>query len=248
MRIAGSASLPCGACNGAMRHRSGGSTSFDAALARARPAAPAARRGAHPAAQRRHALQPGLPPLPRRAGPKRTEAMDDAHGRERVLDAARAQPARRRSSTSRAARPSCIRSSARSSARRARSGARVIDRCNLTVLVEPGQEDTAAVPRRARRRDGASLPCYTAENVDGQRGRGVFDAQHRGAAPPERARLRPPGAALVLDLVYNPSGPSLPPAQAELEARLPARAARAPRHRVPPPADLTNMPIARFAD
>jgi radical SAM/Cys-rich protein len=128
-----------------------------------------------------------------------------------------------------------------------RLGRRVIDRCNLTVLFEPGQEDTAEFLARHEVEVVASLPCYTAENVDGQRGRGVFDGSIAGLQRLNALGYGRPGSPLRLDLVYNPTGPSLPPAQAELEARY--RAELGERfglefHRL---LTLTNMPIRRFA-
>ena len=97
-----------------------------------------------------------------------------------------------------------------------RLGAKVMDRCNLTILEQPGQEDLAEFLANERVEVVASMPCYLQSNVDAQRGKGVFDGSIRGLM-----RLNALGYGhdpnLVLNLVYNPQGPSLPPAQASLE-------------------------------
>ena len=126
-----------------------------------------------------------------------------------------------------------------------RRGVHVIDRCNLTILFEPGQEDLAEFLAAQGVEVVASLPCYLEDNVDRQRGAGVFERSVRALA-----RLNALGygtdEGLPLSLVYNPQGPALPPEQAGLEndyrrflgerfgiefTRLYA---------------LANMPIARF--
>jgi radical SAM/Cys-rich protein len=123
-------------------------------------------------------------------------------------------------------------------------GRRVIDRCNLTVLFEPGQEDTAEFLAREGADVVASLPCYTAGNVDTQRGKRVYE---RSLAALRRLNALGYGAgALRLDLVYNPLGPALPPAQAKLEADY-RRELGALGIRFDRLLTLTNMPIKRFA-
>ncbi|WP_332669875.1 arsenosugar biosynthesis radical SAM (seleno)protein ArsS [Aromatoleum sp.] len=95
---------------------------------------------------------------------------------------------------------------------------RVIDRCNLTILSEPGHEDLAEFLAAGRVEVVASLPCYSAANVDRQRGDGVFE---RSIAALRRLNALGYGRGtgdLVLNLVYNPLGPVLPPAQDVLEA------------------------------
>jgi radical SAM/Cys-rich protein len=127
-------------------------------------------------------------------------------------------------------------------------GRDVIDRCNLTVLHEPGQQDTAEFLAEQRVRIIASLPCYGAENVERQRGRGVFDrsidALRRLNALGYGQR---DGRSLRLDLVYNPVGAFLPPDQAELETTYREEL----RDRFGIEFDglltITNMPIKRFA-
>ena len=104
-------------------------------------------------------------------------------------------------------------------AREARArGARVIDRCNLTILSQPGQEDLAEFLAAERIDIVASLPCYTAELVDRQRGKGVHEASIAGIRKLNALGYGVEGSGLTLDLVYNPQGPSLPPPQAKLEA------------------------------
>lgn len=123
----------------------------------------------------------------------------------------------------------------------------VIDRCNLTVLFERGQEDTAQFLAEQGAAIVASLPCYGPENVERQRGRGVFEKSIAALQQLNGLGYGLPGSELALDLVYNPVGPALPPPQAELEARY--RDELGHRfgisfHRL---LTLTNMPIARFA-
>jgi radical SAM/Cys-rich protein len=96
-------------------------------------------------------------------------------------------------------------------------GAKVMDRCNLTILEQPGQEDLAEFLAVNRVEVVASMPCYLQDNVDNQRGKGVFGGSIRGLRKLNAAGFgRCP--ALVLNLVYNPQGPSLPPPQVSLEA------------------------------
>jgi radical SAM/Cys-rich protein len=122
---------------------------------------------------------------------------------------------------------------------------KVMDRCNLTILEQPGQEDLAEFLATEGVEIVASMPCYLQDNVERQRGKGVFDASIRGLK-----RLNSLGYGrdprLVLNLVYNPQGPSLPPPQASLEADY--KRILGGRHGV----DfnklfvLANMPIQRF--
>src|SRR4051812_9060086 len=103
------------------------------------------------------------------------------------------------------------------SAARARN-VRVIDRCNLTVLFEPGQEDLAAFLAQERVEVVASLPCYTPELVDRQRGKGVYEKSIDALKLLNSLGYGVEGSGLEIGLVYNPQGPSLPPAQEKLEA------------------------------
>jgi radical SAM/Cys-rich protein len=96
-------------------------------------------------------------------------------------------------------------------------GKKVLDRCNLTVLFLPGQEDLADFLAGQGVEIVASLPCYTKELVEKQRGKGVFDESVAAIRRLNELGYGVEGSGLVLDLVYNPVGPSLPPDQAGLE-------------------------------
>jgi radical SAM/Cys-rich protein len=97
-------------------------------------------------------------------------------------------------------------------------GVRVIDRCNLTILFEPGQEDLAEFLAAEGVDIVASLPCYTAELVNRQRGEGVYEKSVEAIRKLNALGYGREGSGLAIDLVYNPQGPSLPPSQAKLEA------------------------------
>jgi radical SAM/Cys-rich protein len=94
---------------------------------------------------------------------------------------------------------------------------KVIDRCNLTILFEPGQEDLADFLAEQQVEIVASLPCYSAANVDSQRGDGVFEKSIAALQKLNQLGYGRPGSGLVIHLVYNPLGPSLPPEQHALE-------------------------------
>ncbi len=96
-------------------------------------------------------------------------------------------------------------------------GCRVIDRCNLTVLFEPGQASLATYLADKGVDIVASLPCYLEENVDAQRGRGVYEKSITGLLRLNELGYGQQDSNLSIDLVYNPQGPVLPPAQAVLE-------------------------------
>ncbi|MFO1421313.1 MAG: arsenosugar biosynthesis radical SAM (seleno)protein ArsS [Candidatus Competibacteraceae bacterium] len=125
-------------------------------------------------------------------------------------------------------------------------GVHVIDRCNLTILNEPGQEDLAAFLADHAVEVTASLPCYLEENVDQQRGRGVFGSSLAGLRQLNDLGYGQPGGGLTLNLVYNPLGPVLPPDQTGLEAAY--RRELATRHGIvfTHLFVLANMPIQRF--
>ena len=97
-------------------------------------------------------------------------------------------------------------------------GLHVIDRCNLTILFEPGQQGLAEFLAEQRVEVVASLPCYLEDNVDRQRGKGVFATSIRALRRLNELGYGQAGGERVLSLVYNPQGPSLPPPQAALEA------------------------------
>ena len=97
-------------------------------------------------------------------------------------------------------------------------GVRVIDRCNLTILQEPGFEGMADFLSEQAVEITASLPCYSQDNVDEQRGKGVFDKSIRALQELNRLGYGQPDSELKLNLVYNPQGASLPPPQVALQA------------------------------
>ena len=123
----------------------------------------------------------------------------------------------------------------------------IIDRCNLTVLFEAGKEHLAEFLAENEVEIIASLPCYTASNVDQQRGRGVFEKSICALQLLNHLGYGLPGSRLNLNLVYNPLGASLPPAQEKLEGdykrHLQGQFGIQFHHLY----TLTNMPINRFA-
>ncbi len=125
-------------------------------------------------------------------------------------------------------------------------GVRVIDRCNLTILSEPDQEDLAAFLAEARVEVVASMPCYSLANVDRQRGDGVFDRSIAALRTLNGLGYGRPGTGLVLNLVYNPQGASLPPPQGPLEADYKRELAGHFGIVFDHLFVLTNMPIQRF--
>jgi radical SAM/Cys-rich protein len=125
-------------------------------------------------------------------------------------------------------------------------GVRVIDRCNLTILSEPGQEDLAEFLAAQQVEVTASLPCYSLERVDRQRGEGVFDRSIAGLQALNRLGYGVPGSGLVLNLVYNPQGAVLPPPQGPLEADYKRELMQHFGIQFNQLFALTNMPIQRF--
>jgi radical SAM/Cys-rich protein len=125
-------------------------------------------------------------------------------------------------------------------------GAGVIDRCNLTVLHEPGQEDLARYLAAHRVAIVASLPCYTPELVDRQRGKGVYESSMAAIRALNDLGYGAEGSGLTLDLVYNPQGPVLPPAQAKLEADYKRILGSREGIRFNRLLTIANMPIQRF--
>ena len=125
-------------------------------------------------------------------------------------------------------------------------GIGVIDRCNLTILLEPGYEDTAEFLADNQVQIVASLPCYMEENVDGQRGKGVYDKSMRALESLNELGYGRPGSGLSLTLVYNPTGPYLPPPQESLEQDYKDFLAERFGIRFNQLFTITNMPIARF--
>lgn len=130
----------------------------------------------------------------------------------------------------------------------------IIDRCNLTVLQEPGQEDLVEFLKDQDVHVIASLPCYSAENVDTQRGGGVFErsiaallALNEAGYGRKREELDH-GPRLQLDLVYNPLGAFLPPPQEKLQVQYQEQLAENFGILFDQLYTITNMPIKRFAD
>ena len=123
---------------------------------------------------------------------------------------------------------------------------KVIDRCNLTILEELDQAGLAEFLAKNQVEVVASLPCYLEENVDAQRGKGVFESSIRGLKQLNALGYGDPATGLELNLVYNPSGPHLPPPQETLEADYKARLLNQYDIRFNQLYTLTNMPILRF--
>jgi radical SAM/Cys-rich protein len=127
-----------------------------------------------------------------------------------------------------------------------RQGAHVIDRCNLTILEEPGQEGLAEFLAAQRVEVTASLPCYTEELVDRQRGKGVYQKSIKALKRLNALGYGAAGSGLALNLVYNPQGPMLPPAQNKLEADYKRNLREAHGVVFNELFTLANMPIQRF--
>ena len=125
-------------------------------------------------------------------------------------------------------------------------GLKVIDRCNLTVLFEPGQSDTPEFLAVQGVAVVASLPCYSSANVDRQRGKDVFAQSIAGLHRLNALGYGQPDSGLELDLVYNPGGASLPPSQSALEAEYRQRLAADFGIVFNRLLTLTHMPITRF--
>ena len=125
-------------------------------------------------------------------------------------------------------------------------GVRVIDRCNLTVLFEPGQEGLAEFLAAQGVDIVASMPCYSAANVDKQRGEGVFDLSIAALQKLNQLGYGQSGSRLSLNLVYNPQGPSLPPGQQALQADYKRELLAHFGIVFNELFALTNMPIQRF--
>ena len=127
-----------------------------------------------------------------------------------------------------------------------RRGIDVIDRCNLTILEQPGFEDLADFLSDQGVKIVASLPCYLEDNVNRQRGDGVFETSIRALLRLNALGYGKPGSGKTLDLVYNPQGPSLPPGQAKLEEDYHRHLGENYGVHFNRLYTLTNMPIQRF--
>jgi Predicted Fe-S oxidoreductases len=178
------------------------------------------------------------------AGPKRTEIMQAATV-ERILELLANAPGVHTLDLTGGAPE--LNPHFRTLVREARAlGKTVIDRCNLTVLFRPGQQDTAEFLAAQDVKVVASLPCYSKANVEQQRGQHVFDPSLRALHQLNALGYGQADSGLELDLVYNPLGATLPPSQAALEATY--------RHELAAHFGIvfnrlftiTNMPIKRF--
>lgn len=125
-------------------------------------------------------------------------------------------------------------------------GVHVIDRCNLTILFEPGYEGLAEFLAENQVEVVASLPCYSAANVDKQRGDGVFDKSISGLQALNALGYGKPGSGLTVNLVYNPQGADLPPPQKPLEASYKHELMSHFGIEFNELYTITNMPIKRF--
>ena len=125
-------------------------------------------------------------------------------------------------------------------------GVRVMDRCNLTVLFEHGQDDLAGFLAGHEVEVVASLPCYLQENVDQQRGEGTFDKSIAALLQLNALGYGREGSGLILNLVYNPQGPALPPDQIALQAAYQRELSERFGIVFNQLFTMTNMPIQRF--
>jgi len=125
-------------------------------------------------------------------------------------------------------------------------GVNVMDRCNLTILGEPGYENTAQFLAEQGVEITASLPCYAEQNVDKQRGKGVYHDSIEALKILNGLGYGQPGSALKLNLVYNPSGDNLPPSQQILKADYQRELKSMHGIVFNELFVITNMPISRF--
>jgi radical SAM/Cys-rich protein len=177
------------------------------------------------------------------AGPQRTEMMQ-AETIDQVLALTRAARIRTIDITGGAPE---LNPEFRRLVRSARQmGSRVIDRCNLTILLEPGQEDLATFLAEEQVQIIASLPCYLEDNVDRQRGKGVYQGSIEGLRRLNALGYGRAGSGLELNLVYNPQGPVLPPPQQQLEHDYRRHLGESFGIEFNHLFTLANMPIQRF--
>ncbi|MCL5950153.1 MAG: arsenosugar biosynthesis radical SAM protein ArsS [Chloroflexi bacterium] len=179
------------------------------------------------------------------AGPHRTEIMSRAMA-ELAVDFVAATEARTVDITGGAPE---LNSSFRWLVERlVKEGRHVIDRCNLTALYEPGQQDTPNFLAEQGVEIVASMPCYTRENVDQQRGGGVFDKSIAALRRLNELGYGREGSGLVLNVVYNPIGAFLPPSQRQLEAEYKQELASRFAISFNQLLTMVNMPLGRFAN
>ena len=122
----------------------------------------------------------------------------------------------------------------------------IIDRCNLTILEEPGQEDLAGFLAQQQVEIVASMPCYLPENVDAQRGKGVYASSIKALQKLNALGYGKDNSGLTLNLMYNPGGPFLPPPQSGLQADYKQKLKQQYSIDFNQLLSLTNMPISRF--
>lgn len=125
-------------------------------------------------------------------------------------------------------------------------GIHVMDRCNLTILNEPGQESLGEFLAAHHVEIVASMPCYLEDNVNGQRGKGVYQSSIEALKKLNELGYGQQNTGLELNLVYNPTGPYLPPAQQQLEADYHRELGGKHGIVFNQLYTITNMPIARF--
>jgi len=177
------------------------------------------------------------------AGPKRTEAMDQ-EGVNLVLDFIKKKSITTLDLTGGAPE---LNPFFRELVEQAHAmGVHIIDRCNLTILEEPGQENLAEFLAKNNVEVVASLPCYSKENVEQQRGKGVFAPSLAGLHQLNALGYGHPETNLILRLVYNPQGPHLPPAQPQLEKDYKEHLLKEYGIHFNHLLTITNMPIKRF--
>lgn len=179
------------------------------------------------------------------SGPNRSEAMNRA-GAERLLELLRKNPAVESLDLTGGA-PEMNENFRFLVAGACRLERRVIDRCNLTIFYEPDQDDTPEFLARNGVEIIASLPCYGAENVEKQRGRGVFQKSIEALQWLGRLGYGDGQSGLRINLVYNPVGAFLPPDQDELEAQYRNELRERYGIHFDHLLTITNMPIKRFA-
>jgi radical SAM/Cys-rich protein len=180
------------------------------------------------------------------AGPKRTEIMP-AHVAERIIKLLQATPSIHTVDITGGAPE--LNANFRWLVRESRRmGKHIIDRCNLTVLFEPGQESLAEFLAVNQVEITASLPCYTESNVDQQRGKGAFEKSIRALRLLNAIGYGRTASGLTLNLVYNPLGASLPPQQEKLEADYKTQLRENFGIEFDRLFTITNMPIKRFAE
>jgi len=179
------------------------------------------------------------------AGPQRNEVMGE-RVTERILELLEGSPGITTLDLTGGAPELCP--GFRALVRGARTlGLQVIDRCNLTVFYQPGQNDTPSFLAEQRVKVVASLPCHSQQNVDQQRGRGVYTRSIEALQWLNALGYAQPGSGLEVDLVYNPQGASLPPDETQLEVEYREALLREHGIRFDRLRTLSNMPIKRFA-